>query len=698
MSETLAFQADVKELMGLIIHALYSNRDVFLRELISNSSDACDKARLSDLRDNVLDRSYVIRVRPDVESKTLVISDTGIGMDRSDLVEHLSTIARSGTKEFIRKFTENKDATSSLIGKFGVGFYSAFLVSERVEVWTVKKDAEQGWKWSSDSKQSYTISSLSEEETRALREEFQGSGTRIVLYLTEDAQEYLQESKLRELITRHSGYVSYPVELYVTKTVEEETTATTTTEVEDEGDDETDEVVVEEGAEEEKDSSTTGKEKKTIQTFEKVNGERAVWYESKETVEKEAYVSLYKSVSKNYDEPLIWRHFQTEGAYEFRGILFIPTNAPFDFMANPSTRDKRNIRLYVRKVLVLQELDKDLLPESLSFISGVIDSPDIPLNVSREMLQQTKVLKALKSQLKKQIMSLLRELHDDAEKYKTFYKAFQKNIKLGIHEGETDFYDFLQVSCNSLENVITLEQYVEEYRKSEEQKSIYFITGDHPETNPIVRLYREKGYSVLFFTDSIDEFMLQRLTKYKDYEMVHLAKDHEVPWSKKTTAEDNKPTADTATTNEEDDNDTPKDQDTTTTQTTLFSSLLDFVKSSLDKETIEKVVVSQKFETSDQPPLVILSGKFGWSGQMEKLMAAQPLQDTKMFSWMRSKKSIELNVQNPLIQKLETLRETDPDKAKNFVWVLYVSACATAGHPIEETIPSFISSLYSVLV
>jgi molecular chaperone HtpG len=379
MKETKAFEANISELMHMIIHSFYSQQDVFLRELISNASDAIDRQRIQNLRDGKVNIEYEIKINPFYGNNALLIEDNGIGMSYDDLVEHLSTIATSGTKEFVKHLQDKSD----LIGQFGVGFYSAFLVADKVEVITTKDG--RCWKWVSDANQYYTIEEI-EDFTIA-------QGTRIILYLKEDCKSYLEEAALRRIIHQYSSFILYPIRLFIEKEV------SNTVESKDEEDDT--EIVEEEEIHEDqvKDENVTT-EKVKIQEWEIINGERPIWYNKPQENTEEQYENLYKTLSKDWKKPLFWRHFQTEGNYEFKGILYIPSEVPFD-MLGERNREKRSIKLYVKKVLILDELDKEMLPDWMNFVIGVIDSADLPLNVSREMLQQNKIVKALKTQLKK---------------------------------------------------------------------------------------------------------------------------------------------------------------------------------------------------------------------------------------------------------------------------------------------------------
>ena len=670
MVEKLEFQADISELMNLIIHAFYSNRDVFLREVISNASDALDKQRHADLLASKTNEVYRIRVSASPDAKQLLLEDTGVGMSKEDLVNNLSTIARSGTKQFIQSLQEK----SEQIGQFGVGFYSVFLVADNVEVYTQKQDGAV-YKWTSDAQQFYTL----EEVTDTSFE--QGHGTRIVLTLKEDAVEYLEEARLKGIITTHSSFITYPVELFTTKEIEVEVPAEETVEEiveEDDGDEvkveevEVDEETKAETKAEEKKPKT---EKKTVQEWAVVNGDKPVWSLAPADVQEAEYEALYKTLSKDYDGPLYHKHFRTEGAFEFRGILFIPKRAPFD-MLGERQREKRRIRLYVKNVLVLDELEKEMLPDWMNFVVGVIDSPDLPLNVSREMLQETKVLKAMKGQLKKQILNMLTNLLDnEPEKYTTFYDAFQKNIKLGVHDGDESLLRFLKVPCtNNDDKPISLDDYVKAESKESEAsetptgetttesveaskpspKPIYYATSADAENAVFTKLYTSKGYRVLLFKEPLDEFMLQRVTKFGEHELINISKEHVVPWS-----------------------------DGTEEQREEFCK---WVKETVADGGLEKVRISTSLTAATDAACYVVASKFGWTGNMEKIMMSQPLSDPTTMSWMKGKKIWELNANHPLVCKYQRLFEekAQADIIGPELRVLFRAALLSAGYPLDN--------------
>lgn len=669
-SDKKRFGANISELMNIIIHSFYSNKEVFLRELISNSSDAIDKQRLMDLKDGIVDKSYYIRINPIEYENCLVIEDNGIGMNESDLVNHLSTIATSGTKEFVKQLTEKSDQ----IGQFGVGFYSAFLVADSVELITKRKN-DAVYRWVSDASEYYTIEKLDTEE-------FTDSGTRIILHLKEDCKEFQNESDLRRIITQHSSYIIHPIQLLVEKEVEEdlvveEEEGKDGVVVEEEPEETTEEgVVVEEEEEitdgvveeeETKEDKKVEKVKIKVKEFEKMNGNLPIWYKKPNETTEEEYKTLYKNLSKDWEEPLFWRHFQTEGNYEFRGVLFVPKRAPFEMLDR--NKEKRNIKLYVKKVLVLNELDKEMLPDWMNFVVGVFDSADLPLNVSREMLQQNKIVKAMKTQLKKQVMNMINDLYSNDDKYKEFYENFHRYLKLGIHEGDETLFSFLRIKNSKDDQLISLDTYVEELRKDENQKCIYYATGPEASTNVFSKLYVSKGYHVLYFEEPIDEFVLQRQNKYKEYDLVNINKDHATPWQTELTEEEKEKT----------------------------KAFCEWIKTSLGDANIEEVRISSKLCEPTDDPICILSSKWGWTGNMEKIMQAQPLGDNKNMSFMKGRRIIEINSSHPLIKGLETKYTGDEVAAKKEVQLLYKCSLLSAGYPLENQ-SEFVKDIFQALV
>ncbi|XP_057766098.1 endoplasmin homolog isoform X2 [Salvia miltiorrhiza] len=691
-AEKFEFQAEVSRLMDIIINSLYSNKDIFLRELISNASDALDKIRFLSLTDKEIlgegdDTKLEIQIKLDKEKKILSIRDRGIGMTKEDLIKNLGTIAKSGTSAFVEKMQTSGDL--NLIGQFGVGFYSVYLVADYVEVISKHNDDKQHV-WESKADGAFAISEDTWNEPL-------GRGTEIRLHLRDEAQEYLEEYKLKELVKKYSEFINFPIHLWATKEVEEEVPAE-----EDESSDDDEENAESKSFEEEEEDAEKDEDekkpktktvKKTTSEWELLNNVKAIWLRSPREVTDEEYTKFYHSLAKDFsdEKPMTWSHFNAEGDVEFKAVLFVPPKAPQDLYESYYNANKSNLKLYVRRVFISDEFD-ELLPKYLNFLLGLVDSDTLPLNVSREMLQQHSSLKTIKKKLIRKALDMIRKLaeedpdessdtdkkeieesSDSNEKkgqYAKFWNEFGKSIKLGIIEDATNrnrLAKLLRFETTKSDGKLTsLDKYIARMKSG--QKDIFYITGtskEQLENSPFLENLRKKGYEVIFFTDPVDEYLMQYLMDYEDKKFQNVSKEG-LKIGKESKLKQLKES---------------------------FKELTKWWKGALASENVDDVKLSNRLADS---PCVVVTSKYGWSSNMERIMQSQTLSDASKQAYMRGKRVLEINPRHPIIKELQARVAKDPEdeSVKETAKLMYQTALMESGFILNEP-KDFASRIYS---
>ncbi len=623
--ETLGFQAEVQQLLRLVAHSLYSHKEVFLRELISNASDACDKLRFEALTDSALyesDPELKIRVSFDKDACTITVADNGIGMDRQEVIDNIGTIARSGTRQFMQKLTGDQAKDANLIGQFGVGFYSSFIVADKVVLFTRRAgmSAEHGVRWESNGEGEYTLETV-DKPTR---------GTEVVLHLREDEAELLNEWQLRSIITKYSDHITLPVIMPVQKFSEDKDAPP---KIEDE----------------------------------RINQAAALWARPKQEVKEEEYKEFYKHVGHDFEEPLAWTHNRVEGKLEYTSLLFIPARAPFDLW---DREQRHGVKLYVQRVFIMDDAEH-LMPRYLRFVRGVIDSNDLPLNISREILQSSKVVDGIRAGSVKKVLGMLEDMAaNDAEKYGKFWKEFGRALKegpaedYGNREPIAKLLRFASTHTDSAEQVVSLTDYIG--RMKEGQDKIYYIAGESfaaARNSPHLEVFRKKGLEVLLLSDRVDEWLMSHLTEFEGKQFQSVAKG--ALDLDKIASEEEKQEQKQA-----------EDQ---------FKDLLARVKEVLSDQ-VKEVRISSRLTDS---PACLVVDEYALSAHLERLLrdAGQSVPTSKPY--------LELNPHHPLVARLQG--ETDIGRFGDLTHLLFEQAVLAEGGQLEDP-ASFVKRLNGLLL
>jgi len=622
--ETLGFQAEVKQLLHLMIHSLYSNKEIFLRELISNASDAADKLRFEALADGALyenDSDLKIRIAYDKAARTLTISDNGIGMSRQEVIDNIGTIAKSGTREFFAALSGDQAKDANLIGQFGVGFYSAFIVADKVTLTTRRAGltAEHGVRWESAGEGDYTLEMVDKP----------GRGTEVVLHLREGEDEFLSDWKIKSVIRKYSDHITLPIVMKKSEWKD--------------------------GAEVPTDEDET------------VNQASALWARAKNDITEEQYEEFYKHVAHDFEKPLAWSHNRVEGKQEYISLLYIPGRAPFDLY----DRERRHgIKLYVKRVFIMDDAEQ-LMPQYLRFVRGVIDSADLPLNVSREILQHSKEIDGIKAGSVKKVLGLLEDLaENDPEKYATFWKEFGRVLKegpgedFGNKEKIAGLLRFASTHADTDEETVSLKDYIA--RMKDGQEHIYYVTADSfaaAKHSPHLEIFRKKGIEVLLLSDRVDEWLVGGLTEYDGKKLQSVAKGD----------------LDLGKLEDEAEKEAQKQAED------AFKDLVEKIKSTLGEDKVREVRVTHRLTDS---PACIVTGEHDMSANLERLLkaAGQKAPSTKPI--------LEINPQHSLVTRLQS--ESDEARFSDWAHLLFEQALLAEGGQLEDP-ASFVKRLNSLL-
>eukprot|EP00933_Yihiella_yeosuensis_P076607 TRINITY_DN8645_c0_g4_i1.p1 TRINITY_DN8645_c0_g4~~TRINITY_DN8645_c0_g4_i1.p1 ORF type:complete len:761 (+),score=216.80 TRINITY_DN8645_c0_g4_i1:71-2353(+) len=643
--ETFEFEAEVGRVMDIIVNSLYSNKDVFLRELVSNAADACDKKRFLALTESdAPPEDMKLRISTDKEARTLTIEDNGVGMQKAELKENLGRIARSGTANFVKDLDGSQDDVS-LIGQFGVGFYSAFLVATKIEVYSRSfKDPEserKTYQWTS-SGSSYTLAE--HPETEFFGEQ---SGTKIVLHLREEAQEYLDTGKLSDLLKKYSEFITFPIQLYNEKVQYDQVPDMS--------------VPAKEG-EKQKMKSVP----RSVYAWEVMNKMKPIWLRNPDVVNETEYKEFYKTTFKAFDEPLTITHFKVEGQIEFRALIFIPTTMPFELTRDMFSPEGRAMRLYVKRVFINDKFE-DLIPRWLTFARGVVDSEDLPLNVGREILQKSRTLKIIRKRVVRKVLDTIDDLREkDPEKWESFQNSYGKYFKVGLVE-DLDYKDELKrfvrfFSSKSKDNMTSLDEYIS--RMQEGQDKIYFVTGEGKraaEISPAMEKMRQKGFEVLYMIDPLDEICSQSIVDYTGFKLTDINK------------------AGLDLTKDEDEK--KKLEDTVKE----FEGVATWLKKQLG-ERVQKVQVSDRLVDS---PATLVQGEWGMSPMMQRYMKSQTTSSASGDAFAigsRNQAILEINPDHNVIKNLKDAMTNDPDSpaTEDMVMMVYETAALIGGYTIED--------------